>query len=90
MAVYLLHHVSHHAEDESGAIRHRFPDGELAIFEDEGDNVKLLGVYSSQAKAEQRLTNAQTLPGFRDEPGCFQIADYAVDKDEWAEGFVRG
>jgi hypothetical protein len=86
--VYLLWHVSHHARDEHGKVRHRFPDGELSIFEDDGDDVKLLGVYSARARAEQRIAQAQTLPGFQGEPDCFQIAAYTVDKDEWTGGYV--
>lgn len=89
MIVYLLWHVSHYAQDDVGNVRHRFPDGELSIFEDEGDDVKLLGVYSSKAKAEQRTRGASALPGFREEPDCFQIAAATVDKDEWTQGYVR-
>lgn len=52
-----------------------------------GDDVKLLGVYSSDAAARARIESARTLPGFSDEPDCFQTTLYTLDKDEWTEGF---
>jgi hypothetical protein len=87
--VYLLYHVSHKARDDAGQIRHRWPENELSVAEDEGDDVKLLGVYSSQARAEQRRSGARKLPGFRDEPECFQISAYKIDHDEWPESYAR-
>ena len=48
---------------------------------------KPLGVYSSDAAAQARIEPARTLPGFSDEPDCFQITLYTLDKDEWTEGF---
>jgi hypothetical protein len=47
------------------------------------------GVYSTDAKAQQRISQAQTLPGFQEEPDCFQIVAYTVDKDEWTTGYVN-
>ena len=44
-------------------------------------------VYSSDAAAQARIESARTLPGFSDEPDCFHITLYTLDKDEWAEGF---
>ncbi|MCF2527011.1 hypothetical protein [Yinghuangia soli] len=55
----------------------------------DGDDVKLLGVYSSRAQAEARVARARLLPGFAAEPECFVIGAYAVDRDEWTTGFVR-
>jgi hypothetical protein len=49
---------------------------------------KLLGVYSTEAKATRRMTSAMKIPGFREAPAGFEIARYVVDRDEWAEGFV--
>ena len=79
MIVYLLWHVSHNAVDENGSVRHRIPDDELSIFEDEGDDVKLLGVYLSRANTEERLAQGRTLPGFRNKP-IFRIDAYALDQ----------
>jgi hypothetical protein len=50
--------------------------------EQAGDDVKLLGVYSSDIAAQARIESARMLPGFSDEPDCFQVTPYTVDKDE--------
>ncbi|MEU0273138.1 hypothetical protein [Streptomyces sp. NPDC006307] len=59
----------------------------MFISEQDGDDAKLLGVYSSRAKAEERIHQARLLPGFADEPECFVIDDYMLDDDEWPDGF---
>lgn len=71
MNVYLLWHV-HHTDDAEGHIRHQDTlDGDWFADEQEGDDVELLGVYSSEAKANDRIRDARGLPGFDSEPGCF-------------------
>lgn len=73
MKVYLLWHT-HDLADGTG---------------DEPDvDAKLLGVYSSSQQAEARIARARQLPGFSDSPDGFQVEEYTVDRDEWAEGFV--
>ena len=49
---------------------------------------KLLGVYSTEAKARNRIASAAGLPGFSEAPAGFEVARYALDRDEWTEGFV--
>jgi len=61
---------------------HRRPLGD-----DETDE-KLLGVYSSEARAAERIEAARSAPGFADFPDDFLIDPYVIDGDEWAEGFV--
>ena len=56
---------------------------------DDGPDAKLLGVYSTELAAEDRIERARSLPGFRDQPDAFQITAYALDKDEWVEGYVE-
>ena len=68
-------------------IQHLDDDGRPWRDEQAGDDAKLLGVYSSDAAAQARIESARTLPGFSDEPDCFQITLYTLDKDEWTEGF---
>ncbi|WP_069167679.1 DUF7336 domain-containing protein [Nocardia altamirensis] len=88
MDVFLLHHI-HHARPLDGTpTRHVDDDGELTCDEQEGDVVKLLGVYSTEQRAQERIREAQTLPGFRDEPDCFQIVGYEVDEDQWTSGYL--
>jgi hypothetical protein len=49
--------------------------------------VKLLGVYSSEQKAEDARLRVSNEPGFREHPDGFQISRYEVDKNRWTEGF---
>jgi hypothetical protein len=51
-------------------------------------DVKLLGVYSSQALAEERVARALAEEGFRDYPDNFEVSEYKVDEDTCNEGFV--
>jgi hypothetical protein len=83
--VFLLYHVSHVGRIEP--VSHRDAEGNLLIDPEAGDDVKLLGCYSSDGKAQSRIDRARGLPGFREEPDCFFVDRYVVDRDEWASGF---
>ncbi|MER6509066.1 hypothetical protein ABT158_19730 [Nonomuraea sp. NPDC001636] len=87
--VYMLWHVHHVAQDENGNVVH-FPGADFSAQEDRGDDVKLLGVYSSEERARRRIASARALPGFRDEPDCFWYGEVELDADAWPEGFVSG
>ncbi len=84
MNVFLLQHVSH-ASNTDGV--HRV-DGEIRSDEQAGDNVKLLGCYSTEDLAHERIARARLSSGFIDEPDCFIVDRYVIDKDEWTEGYV--
>jgi hypothetical protein len=86
--VFLLWHISHAPRADAPSTRHLDDDGSPLCDEQAGDDVKLLGVYSSTAAAQARIESARTLPGFTGEPDCFQISPYTLDKHEWTEGFV--
>ena len=86
--VFLLWHVSHALRSESAAVEHLDEHGTPLCDERAGDDVKLLGVYSSSDQARARITTARLLPGFREEPDCFQVAAYSLNRDEWRAGFV--
>jgi hypothetical protein len=88
MEVFLLWHVRHAQWRDGRPTTHRDESGELVWDEEDGDDLKLLGVYSSKTQAEDRIQQARMLPGFRDEPDCFYINCHTVDQDEWNEGFV--
>jgi hypothetical protein len=63
---------------------HHYPD----VPDD--DNAKLLGVYSSRAGAELRVSAFyKTLPGFSDGSGEFTVDEYRIDEDHWTTGFFR-
>lgn len=52
------------------------------------DHDLLLGIYSTQEKAEQGLALLRDQPGFRDFPECFEILEGTVDQTHMLEGFV--
>lgn len=89
MMVYLLWHIGHQNEAGVDGTTLHADGGSVFIDERDGDDAKLLGVYSSPAKAEERMRRARLLPGFADEPECFVIDDYMLDEDEWTDGFER-
>lgn len=59
---------------------------EPAEGEDE-DEAMLLGVFSSEQAALAWQRDALQLPGFRDWPERFEIAEYVVDQRKWPDGF---
>jgi hypothetical protein len=56
--------------------------------EDGASDEKLLGVYSTEARANGRVSHAKNLCGFRASQSGFVVTRYVVDRDEWGEGFV--
>ena len=53
------------------------------------DDEKLIGVYSTEEKAQEARERAKQQPGFRDFPEEFFIDPYSLDGDHWREGFVN-
>ena len=58
------------------------------VLEDEEEDVKLIGVYSTRTAAEAAIQRLTLRPGFCDSPEGFSIDLYRVDQDSWEEGFV--
>ena len=54
------------------------------------EEVKFIGLYSSESSAKAAIQRVSKQPGFRDRPDGFHIDPYTVDKDQWSEGYVRG
>jgi hypothetical protein len=54
----------------------------------ESDDMKLIGIYSSEEKARQALEQVRQQPGFRDHPDGFELSEALLDHTEWAEGFL--
>jgi hypothetical protein len=50
---------------------------------DDGPDAKLLGVYSSEDAARDRVQRAASLPGFVGQPDAFEIVRYEIDRDQW-------
>lgn len=55
---------------------------------DEGEDSKLLGLYSIEEKSRERIQRCRTAPGFEEHPDESIIDSYEVDKDQGTEGFV--
>ena len=56
---------------------------------DESEDSKLIGVYSSEDKANAAIARLVLQPGFRETANGFHVSKYVVDGDHWVEGFVR-
>ncbi len=52
------------------------------------DEVKMIGVYATQAEAEAAVERLRQKPGFRDWPDGFAIDEYELGFDHWIEGFA--
>ena len=50
---------------------------------------KLIGVYSSEARAKEALEQVRVQPGFRDHPEGFEIYEDELDMTDWREGFSK-
>ncbi len=57
-------------------------------FEDQEEDVKLLGVYSSEQRASEAIERLKIQPGFNEHPDGFHIDGYPLDQDYWVEGYI--
>lgn len=55
---------------------------------DEHEDVKVIGIFSSEKEAELAREKLSNLPGFMDSKDGFYIDKYAIDQIGWIEGFV--
>ena len=53
------------------------------------DDEKILGVYSTQARAMEARDRFIVRPGFRDHPEGFFISPADLDQTWWTDGFAR-
>lgn len=52
------------------------------------DEEKLIGVFSSKAKAQEAIEQLKDREGFRNHPlSCFEIHRTKIDQISWADGF---
>lgn len=52
------------------------------------EEVKLIGVFSSEKKAKDTIVQLKDKEGFRDFPmNCFEIDKMKVDQSSWSDGF---
>lgn len=54
---------------------------------EDGDDVKVIGVYSSTELANAAALKISLAPGFKDTPQGFSIDPYELDKTFWQDGF---
>jgi len=70
----------------------------LNLLDEDREDVKMIGVYSSQESAEAAIRRLREQPGFLDLPKLinpdvdeerqgFYIDAYEIDKDHWTEGY---
>ncbi|HEX6039739.1 DUF7336 domain-containing protein [Longimicrobium sp.] len=56
--------------------------------DEDNEDIKLIGIYSTRERAEAAVARALLQPGFRDWPDEFHIGSIPLDRDHWTEGFV--
>lgn len=50
---------------------------------------KLIGVFSTRARAEAAIDARRGKPGFSDQPDGFDLGRYVLDRDTaWLDGFI--
>ena len=54
----------------------------------ENEETKILGIFDSREKAQDKIKEYIKLPGFKDfAEECFSIDEYQLNFGEWSEGF---
>jgi hypothetical protein len=85
--VFLLWHIRRASTGPHVRVQDLSRPDSFQVDTEEGDDIKLLGIYSSQASVVSRVERARDVPGFRDQPDSFHIDRYVLDRDEWSTGF---
>ena len=57
--------------------------------DDDNDDVKFIGVYSSRDNADAAVARLSLQPGFSETIDGFSVDEYHPDRDQWVEGFVE-
>ncbi len=53
------------------------------------EDIKLIGIYSSEERAKEALEKVRVQPGFRDYPDGFEIYEDELNMTDWREGFAE-
>ena len=53
----------------------------------ESESYKILGVFSTERKANSEIQKYLVLPGFKEFPEGFTVTKYALDESHWLSGF---
>lgn len=57
-------------------------------FDDDSEDIKMIGAFTTREAAEQAVKQVSTAEGFRDTPEGFHINAYELDKIHWEEGYI--
>ena len=55
---------------------------------EERDDVKLIGVYTTESQARGAVSRLKSAAGFRAYPDGFTVSPYELNVDHWTEGFI--
>jgi hypothetical protein len=55
----------------------------------EVEEIKTIGIYSTEETANIVIEKYKKLPGFKDYPDGFNIDKYKINSNSWKEGFVK-
>lgn len=55
---------------------------------DEGEDVKIIGVFSAEGLARAAVAELRAQKGFCDYPEGFSVDPYVLDRAYWEDGFV--
>jgi hypothetical protein len=58
------------------------------VFDDDTEDVKFIGVYSSRESAQAAIVRLSNASGFSEAKTGFHIDEYQLDQDHWVEGYV--
>jgi hypothetical protein len=84
--IHLLWHVRHAKNLEGSAVQHRESSGEVLI-DDDFDDVKIVGIYSSEQAAAAAISRAQMRPG-SPRSRTASPSTSAPGQDSWTDSFV--
>ncbi len=54
----------------------------------DSEDIKFIGVYSTESAAREAIHRLTPQPGFANYPDGFHIGRYELDHEHWVEGFV--
>ena len=58
------------------------------VLDEDDEDVKIIGIYSSELLAKQAIERAKVLEGFKDAQDGFTVDTYEIDVDNWVEGYI--
>ncbi|HEY6879330.1 MAG TPA: hypothetical protein VI299_14990 [Polyangiales bacterium] len=56
--------------------------------DEDDEDIKFIGVYSTEDLAHGAVTQLRAQPGFRDAPEGFHVSTYMVNETHWTAGYI--